>query len=302
MNALTLLHGYRFALSALCALLGSTATANAAVVNWVPNADGGWEIATNWTSNPALPGVADDVILDVGGVTVRTITHSVGNHVVNSLLSQENFTLSGGSLSLQAASTINGIFTQSSGSIGGSGTLTVTGAANLTFGDHRGTGTTILQGATSISGSGFRLDGGRVLQNDGTVTWSNSGLLFNNTFDGNSGGPGSGTINNRSGGVFIASGNGGSSISASNQGVTDTGADAVFNNAGTFRKSGSDATNTTNVSVAFNNTGTVDVQTGILNLTNGGTHTGSFTGAGTIGFGGGTQTLSGTSNVTTANV
>ena len=57
------------------------------------------------------------------------------------------------------------------------------------LGDHRGTGTTFLQGATSI-GSGFRLDGGRVLSNSGTLTWSGGQLLFNNTFNGASGGAG----------------------------------------------------------------------------------------------------------------
>ncbi|MBI2800669.1 MAG: VPLPA-CTERM sorting domain-containing protein, partial [Gammaproteobacteria bacterium] len=137
------------------------------------------------------------------------------------------------------------------------------------FGDHRGTGTTILQGTTSISGSGFRLDGGRVLQNDGTLTWSSGGLLFNNTFTGASGGPGSGTINNRSGGLFIASGNGASSIFASNFGGADTGSDAVFNNVGTFRKAGSDAANTTTVDVGFNNTGAVQAQSGVLNFNRG---------------------------------
>ena len=50
---------------------------------------------------------------------------------------------------------------------------------------------------------------------------------------------------------------------------SDTGADAAFNNAGTFRKQGSGPTTTTTVDVAFNNTGTVDVQTGILSFSKG---------------------------------
>ncbi len=89
----------------------------------------------------------------------------------------------------------------------------------------------------------------------------------------------------------------------SNFGGTDTGADALISNAGTFRKSGSTATDTTTVAVTFNNTGTVDVQTGILNFTNGGTHSGNFTGtAGTIGFGGGTHLINAVSSITTQNV
>ncbi len=47
----------------------------------------------------------------------------------------------------------------------------------------------------------------------------------------------------------------------------------------------------TTVAVTFNNTGTVDVQTGILNFTNGGTHSGNFNVAAdtVLGFGGGTH-------------
>ena len=89
---------------------------------------------------------------------------------------------------------------------------------------------------------------------------------YNNTANGVSGGAGSGTINNIAGATFIASGNSANTILASNFGVGDTGADALFTNAGTFRKSGSTANNTTTVDVIFNNTGTVDVQTGIVNL------------------------------------
>jgi len=93
--------------------------------------------------------------------------------------------------------------------------------------------------------------------------------VFNNTVTGASGGPGSGTINNIAGATFIASGNSANSILASNFGAGDTGADALFTNAGTFRKSGSAAGNTTTVDVTFNNTGLVDVQTGVLSLTKG---------------------------------
>ncbi len=159
----------------------------------------------------------------------------------------------------------------------GAGTFTVTGDTAITFGDHRGTGTTILQGPTTISASGFRLDGSRTLRNENTLTWSGGQLLFNNTFNSQSGGPGSGTLNNIAGATFIASGNAAATIAARNSGGTDTGADALISNAGTFRKSGSTASATTTVGVTFNNSGTVDVQTGILNFTNGGTHTGTFT-------------------------
>ena len=48
----------------------------------------------------------------------------------------------------------------------------------------------------------------------------------------------------------------------------------VFNNAGTFETTF--ASGTTNIQVAFNNTGTVNAESGTLQLSGGGTETGSF--------------------------
>ena len=284
----------------------------AALVNWSLASDGFWDVAGNWS--PSAPATNDDVVIGISGN--RTITFQTGTLSINTLtITNNSFNVTGGALTVSGAYnnsgtggtsisggilTLNGpsslgSFVQSSGSIAGVGTTTITGAANITFGDHRGTGTTILQGATSISSSGLRLDGGRVLRNEGALTWSGGQILFNNTFNGASGGPGSGTINNVAGATFVASGDNATSIVASNFGGADTGADAVINNAGTFRKSGSSAGSTTTVDVAFNNTGTVQAQTGVLNLTNGGSHTGNFdVAAGAVlGFGGGTHNLNG---------
>lgn len=116
---------------------------------------------------------------------------------------------------------------------------------------------------------------GRVVRNEGALTWSGGQILFNNTFNGASGGPGSGTINNIAGTTFVASGDNATSIAASNFGGADIGADAVINNAGTFRKSGSTGSTTT-VGVAFNNTGAVQAQTGVLNFINAVTNAGVF--------------------------
>ena len=86
----------------------------------------------------------------------------------------------------------------------------------------------------------------------------------------------------------------------------------------------SHAAGTSNFLTLFDNDGTVDLQTGILNFLNGGTHTGSFTpggptylsfsgpsdsfsaassitGSGAVGFGAAASVFSGTYNVTGAN-
>jgi len=137
-----------------------------------------------------------------------------------------------GFLNLLGGAATTGSLIQSSGSIAGARNLIVTGPATITFGDHRGPGTTMLQGPTSVSGSGLRLEGGRVLQNSARLTWDGGQILFNNTFNGNSGGAGSGTIDNLAGATFVASGDGATSIAASNFGGADTGTDATINNAG----------------------------------------------------------------------
>ena len=70
-----------------------------------------------------------------------------------------------------------------------------------------------------------------------------------------------------------------------------------MNNAGTFTKSGSAATST--ISTLFNNTGTVDVESGTLNLSGGGTDVGAtYKGPGTVNFSGGTRTLDAASSIT----
>jgi hypothetical protein len=50
-----------------------------APISWTPDADGFWDVAANWSSNPLLPGAADDVTIDVGGAVVRVITHRTGS-------------------------------------------------------------------------------------------------------------------------------------------------------------------------------------------------------------------------------
>jgi len=41
-----------------------------------------WDLASNWSSNPLLPGAADDVLIDVAGV--QTVTHRSGTNTISS--------------------------------------------------------------------------------------------------------------------------------------------------------------------------------------------------------------------------
>ena len=66
----------------------------------------------------------------------------------------------------------------------------------------------------------------------------------------------------------------GLNIVTQNEGGTDNGTTAAVNNQGTFTKSGSAATST--ISTTFNNSGIVNIQSGTLNLSGGGTDSGIF--------------------------
>jgi hypothetical protein len=68
----------------------------AATVSWVGQS-GDWSTVGNWSTG-SLPGLSDDVVIPTG--TSITVTHSTGSDTVNSIVSHQAFTLSGGSLSV----------------------------------------------------------------------------------------------------------------------------------------------------------------------------------------------------------
>ena len=146
-----------------------------------------------------------------------------------------------------------------------------------------GTGTTQANGGLTLNGAAKTLTSGRTLSNAGAATWSagnfNSGLgaIFSNTATGTWDVQFDGTISHNQGGAV-----------------------PQFNNAGTFTKSAGAGTAT--IGIAFNNSNTVQANSGTLALTNGGTSTGSFTAAdlATLNFGGGTHNLNAGSSVSGA--
>lgn len=156
-------------------------------MSWV-GGNGDWNTATNWSTG-ALPGLADDVV--IGDGSSITITHSSGSNTVNSVQSQQAFTLSGGSLAVsttfQASNTIvlsGGTFSGGTINLSGRSTLivnsdnnndlsgvTVNGNLDLSSQDAivRIGGTVTLNGTMTLSGSNARLatDGDATLRTDG---------------------------------------------------------------------------------------------------------------------------------------
>jgi hypothetical protein len=141
------------------------------------------------------------------------------------------------------------------------GTLTVNGivtigsAMNWNGGTMSGSGRTIIPpGAMLNMANPGSLGLNRTLENGGTALWTGAGsLVLNNS-----------TFTNRTGALFHAQ----------NAAAISGNGSARFDNAGTFRKSANPGIASSIVS--FNNFGTVEIQTGTLNLSGGGTNSGSF--------------------------
>ena len=270
---------------ATCAALSCAAPASAATVAWTGTSSF-WDLASNWSSNPLLPGAADDVLIDVPGVRTVTVRATGGPFAVQSLslpgddilaiaggaltvagsyAHNAGTTLSSGSLLLNGSSSM-ATLTQTGGLLGGTGLLTVNGAASLA-GTHSGSGVTVLRGASAITG--LNLDAGRVLRNEGTVTLTGSMNL--NPADNS----GAGRIDNAAGAVFdVRTFN----LSISASAFADLNAvpgHPAFNNAGTFRKSSGNGGYV--VAVPFNNSGTIDIQAGSFNFTASSSHSGLAT-------------------------
>src|SRR5688500_4253327 len=158
------------------------------------------------------------------------------------------------------------------------------GIVGLDFfgGGLRGAGDLTVSGLTTFTGGQVGGDGGEVIANGGlSITGAGTKTL------GHSGGAGSSGIVNNGAGTWT--GTGGISNWSSGRFTNSTGAtfdiqtDADFTN-GTFINQGAltksigatDGSDKTVISALFNNSGSVNVTQGVLSLTGGGTHTGSF--------------------------
>jgi hypothetical protein len=137
--------------------------------------------------------------------------------------------------------------TLSSGTLGGSNVVTVGSAMSWTGGSMSGTGRTVISpGATlTIANPSFLTISTRTLENGGTTVWTGAGNI---NLD-------AAVITNRVGALFNAQ---------NSSPIIFGGGTPRFDNAGTFRKSGSTGTTAIGGSVSFTNYGTVDIQTGVL--------------------------------------
>ena len=188
---------------------------------------------------------------DIAGATATLSGNNYG----------DRFRLSTGTLSIAGAAEIAN-FVQNGGTLTGSANLTLTGTSTWSTGTSDGVGKTIVPAGamlTIANGSSIAYLY-RPLENSGTITWTGTGQLRADKSGT------TGLIDNKTGAIFDAQTNGTLAYSGY--------ACPIFNNAGLFKKSG--GTGATSIQWTLNNAGTVDVQSGTLNVTSGGTSPGTF--------------------------
>ena len=99
---------------------------------WIGTASGSWTDPTRWSLG-AVPTPADAVVIDVSGAS-PTVTLSSGNQSVLSLTASDPLSITGGSLTVGATSTISGGLSMTGGSLEANGAgvaLTVTGPTTV---------------------------------------------------------------------------------------------------------------------------------------------------------------------------
>ena len=113
-------------------------------VAWISDEDGNWNNAGNWSTGE-VPGPNDAVIID-RLIANPTVSLPDGNVVIRSLVSREDFVMSGGSLTVSEPSEISAAFGITNGS-----TLTANGFESLF----------VVNGETAVGAiSLFAVDGG----------------------------------------------------------------------------------------------------------------------------------------------
>jgi hypothetical protein len=223
--------------------------------NWINPTGGDFNDPANWSSG-FVPGTTDIAIIDLPGTyTVTSGSRSLGGLTLGGLSGTQTFVLNG-NLALNGPAVVNpnGFFNFGDGTLAGSGTLTVAGQISfIGSGAVYSAGTlTIQSGATATKNTSGNVAFNSPVNNSGTFITPDS-LNVNAAF------------NNLSGSIFEVRGNGG----FAGGGPLNIAAGA------TFRKT-LGTSNFTPSGTPINNDGTVECQSGFIDLQGGGTGGGEF--------------------------
>jgi len=207
-----------------------------ASIFWDDGGDGiNWSDAANWSSN-TLPLASDDVLISFGSGNVVSFNTTAS---IKSLISNDDLTIAGGTLTIANASTVNGNLALSGGTLTGAANVTVSGLTTWSAGTMSGLGKTVANGGLVFTGTGGKtLD--RTLDHSapGTVVWTGTGTVSGN-----------GQFNHLAGTVDAQS--------AFNF-------DPSFNNQAILQKTTS--TGVLSFNGAFANSGTIDIATGTFDV------------------------------------
>ena len=263
----------------LVTLFAIASVTEAATVTWNKPAGGNWTTASNW-SPAVVPGPGDSAAITLAGT--YTVTLDSNAHVASLTLGgatgAQTLANGGANLIVDGAIAIGprGTFTQTAGTLSGGGALTVDGTLTWSGGTISGSSATTISshGTLTISGNTPK-NLQRAIDNAGSVVWSGGDVQA-----------GSFPFNNQDGGQFTVQSDRTWSIGLG-------GNPSQFNNlaGATLTKSGGMGT-TTFSGLAFNNSGTVNVNSGVLTLSDG-TSSGAFNAVSgsRIDFAAGTHTL-----------
>jgi hypothetical protein len=234
--------------------------ANGATVTWTGLGTGSnagkWSSPLNWSSNPSVPGVNDDVIIPAGFSGIQL---NANDQVVRSVTCSSPIDLNFKSLSVSAPSVFHAAVTMSGAELTGTGDITFNANSTWLKGRLTGTGKLIVAAGKSLAinpSSTPTLS--RPIEVLGVLRLQSGLLAFN-----------SGSIVVRSGGnlslegatqAYVSSGSG-------NDVVIDPGATVTKSAAGTYQFSGG---------VRLLNAGVVTVQAGVLDLASATSTTGSY--------------------------
>ncbi|HEX6084563.1 MAG TPA: hypothetical protein VF266_08550, partial [Thermoanaerobaculia bacterium] len=224
-------------------------------IHWIAGS-GAWETAANW-SPATVPTTGDDAFIDAAGtytVTVNSLP-SIGSLQLGNAAGTQTLTISTAqSLGISSASTVyaSGVLNHAGSTLGGSGALSVSGTMNWSSGQLIGAGgVTIASGGTlNVNGAGAKTIVTSLLTVDtgATANWNAGPIALQS----------GGAIDNN--GLFEIK---------TDDTISDAGTAGTFDNIGTLRKSTTaGTTNFTNIALNHNG-GTIDVQTGRLNLAGG---------------------------------
>jgi filamentous hemagglutinin family protein len=140
-----------------------------AINRWI-GTSGNWAVASNWSLGH-VPLASESVVIDVSGPQLVSV--SGGARFARRIGAMDDLRISGGSLTLGAASTFHGALDIAGGTLQGTGNVTASGAFRWTDGALSGSGLFLTtEGATSTLAPGSQalvLD--RTWENQGTIAF-----------------------------------------------------------------------------------------------------------------------------------